>query len=171
MYDEFHALDVLIVFAVDVTKLSRVLIQTKAILQIIDAWFHKTVPGNFISTFTLCITFAWLTCCCCLSPKFWIGLDYDNTTLVDYLFSCNDFDCSVIHLGNQLKESCDWRSHCASNMARIIPSRKWELNPYWLTAGKEHGLILSSRLWGGALCDNTKNGCVADWTISWIIMM
>ena len=37
MYDEFHALDVLIVFAVYVTKLSRVLIQTKAILQIIDA--------------------------------------------------------------------------------------------------------------------------------------
>ena len=27
---------------------------------------------------------------------------------------------------------------------------------------KEWGLILSSRLWGGVLCDDTKNGCVAD---------
>ena len=27
---------------------------------------------------------------------------------------------------------------------------------------KEWGLILSSRLWGGVLRDDTKNGCVAD---------
>ena len=27
---------------------------------------------------------------------------------------------------------------------------------------KEWGLILSSRLWGGMLRDDTKNGCVAD---------
>ena len=27
---------------------------------------------------------------------------------------------------------------------------------------KEWGLILSSRLWGGVLRDDTKNGCVVD---------
>ena len=47
------------------------------------------------------------------------------------------------------------------------PSRKWELNSYWLTAGKECGSILSSRLWGGVLRDDTKNGCVkTEQTIS-----
>ena len=25
-------------------------------------------------------------CCCCLSPKFWIGLDYDNTAVVNCCF-------------------------------------------------------------------------------------
>ena len=29
--------------------------------------------------------------------------------------------------------------------------------------GKECGSILSSHLWGGALRDNTKNSCVADY--------
>ena len=43
------------------------------------------------------------------------------------------------------------------------PSRKWELNSNWLTARKECGSILSSHLWGGALRDDTKNGCVADY--------
>ena len=42
--------------------------------------------------------------------------------------------------------------------------REWELNCNWLTAGKECGSILSSRLWGGALRDDTKKGCVADCT-------
>ena len=37
------------------------------------------------------------------------------------------------------------------------------VNYNWLTAGKESGSILSSRLWGGALRDDTKNGCVADY--------
>ena len=142
----------------------------KSNLKIIDEWFPKTMPSNFISTFTLCITFAQLTYCCCLSHKFWIGLDYDNTTLVDCLFSREDFDCSVIHMGHRWKQSCDWRSHRTANVA-WIPSRKWELHSYWLTAREEYGLILSSHLWGGVLRDNTKNGCVADWTTSWIIMM
>ena len=54
------------------------------------------------------------------------------------------------------------------------PTRKWELNSNWLTAGKECGSILSGRLWGAALRDNTKKGCVADSTagsrgeISWM---
>ena len=47
-------------------------------------------------------------------------------------------------------------------LARTL-SRKWELNSNWLTAGKECGSVFSSRLWGGALRDNTKNGCVADY--------
>ena len=32
-----------------------------------------------------------------LISKILKGLDYDNTTLVDYLFLHDDFDCSVIH--------------------------------------------------------------------------
>jgi len=31
--------------------------------------------------------------------------------------------------------------------------------------GKECGLIFSSRWWGGALRDDTKNGCVADYSL------
>ena len=38
-----------------------------------------------------------LACCCSLSHKFWIGINYDNSTLVDCLFSRDYFDCSVIH--------------------------------------------------------------------------
>ena len=57
--------------------------------------------------------------------------------------------------------SCDIRSQLTGNVART-PSRKWELNCNWLTAVKECGSILSSRLWGGALRDDTKKGCVAD---------
>ena len=52
-------------------------------------------------------------------------------------------------------------NHRTANEAQT-PSRKWELNSNWLTAGKECGSIPSSRLWGGALRDDTKNGCVAD---------
>ena len=36
-------------------------------------------------------------CCCSLSHKFWIRINYDNTTLVNCLFSRDYFDCSVIH--------------------------------------------------------------------------
>ena len=32
----------------------------------------------------------------------------------------------------------------------------------WLIWRKECGSVLSSGLWGGALLDDTKNGCVAD---------
>ena len=42
------------------------------------------------------------------------------------------------------------------------PSRKWELNSNWLTEGKGCGSIVSSHLWEGALHDDTKNSCVAD---------
>ena len=55
-------------------------------------------------------------------------------------------------------------NHRTANVART-PSIKWELNSNWLTAGKECGSILSSRLWGGALRDDTKNGCAADYLI------
>jgi len=50
-------------------------------------------------------------------------------------------------------------SHRTANVART-PSRKWELNCNWLTARKECGSILSSRLRGEALRDDTKNSCV-----------
>ena len=43
------------------------------------------------------------------------------------------------------------------------PSRKRKLDSNWLTAGKECGSILRSCLWGGALHEDTKSGCVADY--------
>ena len=93
-----------------------------------------------------------------LIPKILKGLDYDNTTLVDCLFSRDDFDCSVIYTWGTDET---WRSHHTANVERT-PSRKWELNSNWLIAGKECGSILSSRGWGGALRDDTKNGCIVD---------
>ena len=67
--------------------------------------------------------FARLACCCCLSPKFWIGLDYDNT-VVNCLFSRDDFDHSVIHTwGNDKSKAViggvtvpqRWREHLPEN--------------------------------------------------------
>ena len=55
-------------------------------------------------------------------------------------------------------------NHRTANVART-PSIKWELNSNWLTAGKECGSILSSRLLGGAFGDDTENGRVADYLI------
>ena len=47
-------------------------------------------------------------------------------------------------------------------MART-PSRKWELNSNWLTAGKECGSILSSRLGRGEfLRDDSKTAVRQD---------
>ena len=46
------------------------------------------------------------------------------------------------------------------------PSKKRKLDSNWLTAGKECGSVLRSCLWGGALHDNTKSGCVADYNHS-----
>ena len=42
-----------------------------------------------------------------------------------------------------------------------------ELNAHQKRAiqGKECGSVFSSRLWGGALRDDTKNGCVADYGV------
>ena len=56
-------------------------------LYLATLWVHPCCASQF----------ARLACCCCLSPKFWIGLDYDNTTVVSCLFSRDDFDYSVIH--------------------------------------------------------------------------
>ena len=39
------------------------------------------------------------------------------------------------------------------------------MNSNWLNVGKECGSVLSSRLWGEALRDDSKNGCVAEGTI------
>ena len=77
-----------------------------------------------------------------LISKILKGLDYDNTTLVDCLFSSDDFDCSVIHTwGNDKGKAVTGR---VANVART-PSRKWELNSNWLIVGKECGSIFSSR--------------------------
>ena len=84
--------------------------------------------------------------------------DYENTTSVNGLFSRDDFDCSVIH-----KWSNDKSTAVIGEVTLVrTPSRKWELNSYWLTAGKECGSIFSTRLWGETLRDDTKNCCFAD---------
>ena len=41
--------------------------------------------------------------------------------------------------------------------------RKWTLKPEWMICGNGCGSI-SNRLWGGALRDDAKNGCEADYT-------
>ena len=41
--------------------------------------------------------------------------------------------------------------------------RKWKLKPKWMICGNKCGSI-SIRLWGGALRDDTKNSCEADYT-------
>ena len=77
-----------------------------------------------------------------LIAKILKGLDYDNTTLVDCLFSRDDFDFSVIHTwGNDKSKAVTGR---VANVERT-PSRKWELNSNWLIVGKECGSIFSSR--------------------------
>ena len=83
--------------------------------------------------------------------------DYDNTTPVDRLFSRDNFDCSVIHTRSTDKG----KAVIGGVTVARTPSRKWELNSNWLAAGKEFGSILSSRLFGGALRDDTEKGCVA----------
>ena len=59
-----------------------------------------------------------------LISKILKGLDYDNTTLVDCLFSRDDFDCSVIHTwGNDKSKAVTggvtipqtWREHLPEN--------------------------------------------------------
>jgi len=88
-------------------------------------------------------------------------LQQQNTTLIDCLFSCDDFDCSVIPTWGTDNSKAVIGGVCTTNVARI-PSTKRELNSNRLTAGRECGSILGSCLWGGALRDSTKNGCAAD---------
>ena len=149
MYDEFHVPDVLIVLPNSQGYWFK---QSNLPFKLSLCNFPKLYPAT-LKAHPCCTSHLLdLLCCCCL--KFWIRLH--NTILVDCLFSRNDFDCSVIHTWGT-----DWRSHRAANVPRT-PSRKWELNSNWLTAGKECGSILRSRLWEGELRDDTKNGCVAD---------
>ena len=136
-------------------KLPRVLIQFKAILQIIDERFSKPIHGNFVSTFCASHLLDLLAAAAYLINFEW---HYDNTTPVNSLFSRDDFYCSVSHKWNNDKS----KAVIGGVTLARKPSRKWELNSYWLTAGKECGSILSSRLWGGALRDDTKNGCVVE---------
>ena len=42
-------------------------------------------------------------------------------------------------------------------------SENGSLNLIGYLSGKEYGSVYSSRLWGGALRDDTKNGCVGDY--------
>ena len=87
--------------------------------------------------------------------------DYDNATPVNGLFSRDNFDCSVIHKWSNDKST----AVIGGVTSARTPSRKWELNSHWLTAGKECGSMFSSRLWGGTLRDDTRNACVADYCL------
>ena len=93
MHDEFHVLNVLIVLLY-MWRLNSQGYWVKR-KQPYKFAIRKTIPGNFVSTSMLsCASHLFrLACCCCLSRKFWIGLDYENT--VYCLFSRDDFDCSV----------------------------------------------------------------------------
>ena len=64
-----------------------------------------------------------------LISKILKGLDYDNTTLVDYLFLHDDFDCSVIHTWGTDKSKAviggvtvpqTWREHLPENGSWIL---------------------------------------------------
>ena len=77
MYDEFHVPDVLIV-----------LLKTKPISRNYTRKLYKHIHV----VHHICSTCLQLL----LISKILKGLDYDNTTLVDCLFSRDDFDC-VIH--------------------------------------------------------------------------
>ena len=64
-----------------------------------------------------------------LISKILKGLDYDNTTLVDCLFSRDDFDCSVIHTWCTAKSKAvigwvtilqTWREHLPENGSWIL---------------------------------------------------
>ena len=130
MHDEFHVPNVLIVLL----YMWRLNSQGYWVKQKQPyKWaIRKTIPRNFVSTSMLCITFARLACCCCcLSRKFWIGLDYENTTLVYYLLSRDDFDCSVFHTWGTDKSKVviggvivlqTWHEHLPENGTWILIS-------------------------------------------------
>ena len=69
--------------------------------------------------------------------NFWIGLDYENTTLVYCLFSRDDFDCSVFHTWGTDKSKAviggvtelqTWREHLQENGTWILISKPRERN-------------------------------------------
>ena len=82
----------------------------------------------------LCITLAWLSCCCCLSMATLLLLIawFHETILIVLSFT---------HDGPLIKEESPYRKPNAKTFQKM--------------AGKECGLILSSHLWGEALCDDT----------------
>ena len=110
------------------TKLSRVLSHKKQSYKLSMSDFPKLYLATLWAHPCCESQFARLSCCCCLSPKFWIGLDYDNT-VVNCLFSRDDFDYSVIHTwGNDKSKAViggvtvpqRWREHFPENGSWII---------------------------------------------------
>ena len=72
-----------------------------------------------------------------LISKILQGLNYDNATLVDCLFPCDDFDCSVIHTwGNDKSKAVIeevtipqiWREHLSENGSWILIGQSRERN-------------------------------------------
>ena len=60
----------------------------------------------------------------------------------------------------------DWEACCFSrekwrHFCKVV--RDWFVRQTVKTKGKECGSVFSSRSWGGALRDETKNGCVGDY--------
>ena len=129
-YDEFHVPDVLIVLLYMWRLNSQ------------EYWFKQKQPyklsiSDFPNLYTrqlykhihvvhhICSTCLLLL----LISKILKGLDYDNTTLIDCLFSCDDFDCSVIHTWGTDKSKAViggvtipqmWREHLPENGSWIL---------------------------------------------------
>ena len=77
----------------------------------------------------------------------WPSFLFDS--FVEIWATCESFFGQMVYRPSSWQKiSCTAMNHRTANVART-PSIKWELKSNWLTAGKEYGSILSSRLWGG----------------------
>ena len=80
--------------------------------------------------------------------------------------------CSRVETLNDQGKKADGISDLSCKT--LFVSQRSQLDVVYYTAVFQCGhatllpTILSSRLWGGALRDNTKNGCVADQVADWV---
>ena len=135
MYDKFHVLVVLIVLLY--TSIERNLYMS----------YRWVTCQNYIRQLYKHIHVVHHICLTCLLPLL-ISEILNRTWLWQQntcLFSCDDFDCSVICTWGTDKRKALIGGVLTANVART-PSTKWELNSNKLTLGKECGSILSSCL-------------------------
>ena len=71
------------------------------------------------------------------------------------------FPCIVLGNRSSIIESVGILAPCRSHIVKFL-IHDWFLRQITNTEGKECFSVLSRRLWGGLLHDDTKNGCVAD---------
>ena len=79
---------------------------------------------------------------------------------LNLFFACRHIQRRLTELSKIEKLVC-YLTPWASGIVKFL-IHDWFVRQTTNTKGKECGLILSSRLWGGAFRDDTKNGCVAD---------